>query len=126
MVLKSDMDSITPTEVKVYNVRHATPLVDRGLILLPIGVYYNREIQTARVGEFILLMGETKPRKMRQICKLPLDSPVATFMCRYLYRAKLKTVINRWRLNAFFDGYNKTAVSSYECLMIEYETEDRK
>lgn len=115
-----DMD-----EDKVYIVQHGKLNTERGIILLPIGIFYNREIQQARAGEFIQ-MWDGKPRRIKQLCRLSLESPAGRFMCRCLYNTKIENVLRRWQVNAVMEGANKGAVSTVECLMIQYETDGER
>lgn len=71
---------------KNYNIIHDYPERgrDRGLILLPVGEYYNRKIQVAKEGDYITFLNGVK-RQIIKICYIELTNSSTDIICRYIY-----------------------------------------
>ncbi len=111
---------ISNTEIKEIRIFHDFPKNDKGLIMLPIGLYYNRAIQNCKKGDRIVFLCGTE-RKV--VCKslVNLKSSVSDFLCRYIYGVKLSIVFKKWLTNAVLEGHGRKVVSENRCLVVWYE-----
>ena len=107
---------------KNYKIIHDYPEKgrDRGLILLPVGEYYNKKIQVAKEGDYITFLNGVK-RQIIKICYIGLKQGAMDFLCHYIYGEPLSLVLNEWLLNATFEGHGRAAVSQERCLIIWYK-----
>lgn len=105
-----------------YKIYHWTPKKHKGLLMLPVGVYYNRDIQKARPGDYIQFEDDTDKYAIRRIAYMELHTQIAGLISMYLYNTPLPSVIKRWKFTAVFEGNGKKAVSDNKCLVIEYNT----
>ena len=94
--------------------------MDKGLILLPVGVMYNKPIQKAHVGDSIVFLGG-------EVCSI-LDMAyikIATqsfgVLCKYIYGTPFKVIFGRWKANAVAEGNSSRAISDEKCLLVWYE-----
>lgn len=92
----------------------------KGLILLPIGEYYNRDLMKIQPGDTITFLGGYKYTFISK-CILRTDESFTDFICRYIYQAPINVVIRKWRRNAVFEGYGGVAVDDEKCLCIWYK-----
>ena len=112
---------------KNYNIIHDYPEKgrDRGLILLPVGEYYNRKIQVAKEGDYITFLNGAK-RQIIKICYIGLKQGAMDFLCHYIYGEPLSLVLNEWLLNATIEGHGRAVVSQERCLIIWYKKNGNK
>lgn len=104
----------------VYDIFHDLPNIDRGLIMMPVGAYYNRELQKVRHGDSIrFLNGDI--RKVVSVAFLGLKLAAARLICEYIYNISIERVMRRWGDNAVLEGNGRMAVSDNKCLLIRYE-----
>lgn len=108
-----------------FNVFHELPLKDKGLIMLPVGMYYNRDIQYASIGDTIVFLGG-KERIIKNKCLLDLRAGATDFLCQYIYNKSLNMVFRKWLTNAVISGNGRNAVSKNRCLVIWYEEKQTK
>ena len=93
---------------------------DKGLIMLPIGVVYNRSLQKAFKGDSIkFFRGEVC--RIISMSYLNLKSQIAGFLSMYLYGVDLKVVMKRWKANAVAEGNSSKVISEEKCLLVWYE-----
>ena len=112
---------------KNYKIIHDYPEKgrDRGLILLPVGEYYNRKIQVAKEGDYITFLNGVK-RQIIKICYIGLKQGAMDFLCHYIYGEPLSLVLNEWLINATLWGDGRAAVSQERCLIIWYKKNGNK
>ncbi len=108
---------------ETYRIYHLTPRKHIGLVMLPVGAYYNRELQQARQGDFIMFDDdENNKYRILRVAQLDLNSQIAALLAGYIYCSTLQSIFVRWRSTAVIQGYAKAAVSTNKCLVIEYDT----
>ena len=113
---------------KTYDVFHWRNEDEKGLMMLPIGAYYNRKLQGMKRGEYLRFRTDDffeEPRKILGVCKLDLKSSLASLMSHYIYKVRLEVVTRKWQSNAIIEGNAKGAVSDRECLLVWYERLER-
>lgn len=113
---------------KCYDVFHWRNEDEKGLMMLPIGAYYNRKLHNMKRGEYLRFRtddGFEEPRKILGVCKLDLKSSLAAMMSFYIYKVRLDVVTRKWQSNAIIEGNAKCAVSDRECLLVWYERLER-
>lgn len=108
-------------EVMIYSVFHWKPTIDRGLIMLPVGVYYNREIQRAKKGDYIVFRDCSREYRILDKCYIGLNTAAARLLCRYIYKYELDVVMRRWGNNAVIESNGRSAISDNKCLLIRYD-----
>lgn len=108
--------SNSDNQPKVYSIAHESRM-RKPWIIMPIGYYYNQELQKAKEGD-ILLFSDGKRREIEKIGVVPLKNWLTGYMCRKTYGIPLKGAWNKWKTNATFDGYGESALSRDECLLI--------
>lgn len=100
---------------------HAVPGEFRlGYILLPMGYSYNKDIQAAKKGDTLKLMGDSKGYKIFSVRKLSLRGPDADVLCRLRYGITIKGALMRWQSNARLEGHSANVISTEECLWVIY------
>ena len=93
---------------------------DKGLILLPVGVMYNKPIQKAHVGDSIVFLGgEVCPILDMAYIKIATQS--FGVLCNYIYGTSFKVIFGRWKANAVAEGNSSRALSNEKCLLVWYE-----
>lgn len=99
---------------------HWSPNPDIGLAILPVGVYYNRNIQRAKKGDVVIFKEDNTEYVILDICYIDLTSRVAGMLCRYIYNSDLSRVMERWEANAIIEGNGRSSVSKNKALVIRY------
>lgn len=105
-----------PPHPKVHSIAHESRM-RKPWIIMPIGYYYNQDLQKAQEGD-ILLFSDGKRREIEKIGIVPLRNWLTGYLCRKTYGIPLKGAWNKWKANATFDGYGEAALSRDECLLI--------
>lgn len=104
---------------KSYNIFHEKPSSGKNLLLLPVGVLYNRDIQKAKEGDKIYFLGGSSGIIVKK-CYLDLHKHSTSVLCDYIYGRPLPFVFRKWEINAVIDGNGARTVSRNKCLMIWY------
>lgn len=99
---------------------HWSPNPEIGLVILPVGVYYNRSIQEAKKGDVVIFKEDNTEYVILDICYIDLKSRVAGMLCRYIYNHDLNRVMERWVANAIIEGNGRRSVSRSKALVIRY------
>lgn len=107
----------------IYRIFHWKPAVLHGFIMLPVGAYYNRDIQKARKGDFFQFCENESKYRIVDICYMNLNCAVANVLCKYIYNRKMDIVMNRWLANAVIEGNGRNAIDKNRCLLIRYDHE---
>lgn len=108
--------------MKAYKIYHWRPKNDKGLILLPVGVRYNIDLQKAKVGECIEFQEDPNKYMIKQKAYLDIHTQAANLLSMFLYRSPILAVLKRWQNTSVLDGNGKNAVSRNKCLLIHYNT----
>ncbi len=109
--------------MRVHKIYHWSPPQFKGIVLLPIGMYYNRHLQNMTSGDLIQFQNEDKPHRVIRVAELDLNSQIASLLAFYLYKTGKRIMISHWRYTAVMEGYNKHAVSVNKCLAVHYKEE---
>lgn len=104
----------------VYNIFHDTPKIERNLIMLPVGVYYNRDIHGASVGDKIRFI-DGNERTIVGKSDIDLRMSSTDLICRYIYNCSMKIVFRKWLTNAVIEGNGRNVVSKNKCMLIWYK-----
>lgn len=103
-----------------YELFHDFPKEDKGLVMFPVGMYYNRDIQGCAPGDTIIFLGGEE-REVVSTSYFDLRRSSTDFLCRYIYGAELKKVFNKWVYNAILRGNGRRVLSEKKCLVIWYK-----
>lgn len=107
---------------KVYSLKHLLPETFIGIVLLPIGSYYNRHLLKARRNDFIKFQNDPKHKyRILSVAELALNTQIAALLSRFVYQCSMVSLLAHWRIAATVEGNTKSAVSSSKCLVIQYE-----
>lgn len=101
---------------KVISIMHQSTM-RKPWILMPIGFYYNRELQNAKKGD-VILFSDGKRREIEYVSIIPINSGLTDYLCRKTYVGNMQVVMRRWKMNAIFEGHNEKVYSHDECLLI--------
>lgn len=108
--------------IKIYT---SAPVRSHYYTLLPIGLYCNREIQTASRGSVVIFQDSWNMEKriLKRSCKVKVNSEVFTFLVKSLYRGfnTKDGLFGRWEAECEIQGIGKNAFSREEVLLIEVE-----
>lgn len=103
-----------------YKIFHDTPVKEKGLVMLPVGVSFNRDIQKMKEGDEIVFLNGEKHKVLRT-SYFGLKWQATDFLCRYIYGKGIDIVFRKWLTNAVIRGYSKKAISDNKCLLVWYE-----
>lgn len=109
---------------KPINILHPIPRpLNAEIIVLPCGLYCNRELQKAKPGDVVELWQEWRHEKRRivQISKFRINTPEFTFMLRCVYgeRMTIAKLMERWEADCINEGLGASAFDREQCLVIE-------
>ncbi|MCM1216528.1 MAG: hypothetical protein NC209_03950 [Alistipes sp.] len=93
--------------------------------LLPFGLYCNRGLQNARIGDVVEFQTDWRIDKRRLVrkCKVEVNSGVFTFLLKSLYgeRTRWEDLHKRWEAECIIEGLGRDAFSKTEVILIEVE-----
>lgn len=89
--------------------------------MLPVGAYYNKDLQSAKIGDLIKIYAGEPYCEIKRITYLDLHSGIANMLSFYIYSRPLSILMRLWRSKAVLFGNNKNSVSENKCLVIQYE-----
>ena len=102
---------------KPINILHAIPKDGKPFMLLPIGIYCNKELQNAAPGSLVELWQDWRHerRVLVRKCRIQINSSVFTFLAKSLYgeRTRIADMLAKWR-----EVYDVPFDES-ECMLIE-------
>ena len=110
---------------KPINILHPIPKGDKPFMLLPIGIYCNKELQKAALGSVVELWQDWRHerRVLVRKCRIQINSSVFTFLAKSLYgeRTRIADMLTKWR-EVYDVPWDET-----ECMLIEVRelNEDR-
>lgn len=105
-------------------IQHPTPK-ERSVaqVALPIGLYCNQALQTAKIGDVVQLQCEWRKDKrvITNICRFRINSPEFTFMLRSIYgeNMTIAKLMEKWEAWAVVEGIGKEGFSRDEALLLE-------
>lgn len=102
---------------KPINILHPIPKGGKPFMLLPIGIYCNKELQNATPGSLVELWQDWRHERRVLVwkCRIQINSSVFTFLAKSLYgeRTRIADMIAKWR-----EVYDVPFDES-ECMLIE-------
>lgn len=105
-------------------IQHPTPK-ERNVaqVILPIGLYCNKPLQTAKIGDVVQFCCEWRKDKrvITNICRFRINSPEFTFMLRSIYgeNMTIAKLMERWEAWAVVEGIGKSGFSHDEAIIVE-------
>lgn len=100
--------------------------VQTEMTLLPVGLFCNPRLQNAKVGDKLEFWGQWKhdKRKIKQICKLKVNSPEFTTFLRLIYgdNAKVEDLYHNWRMSCIAEGLNPDAFDKEYAMLVEVKS----
>lgn len=110
-----------PRPIKI---QHPTPQTRSvAQAVLPIGMYCNKPLQTAKVGDVVQFQCEWRKdnRVITNICRFRINSPEFTFMLRSVYgeNMTIAKLMERWEALAIVEGIGKSGFSHDEAIIVE-------
>lgn len=105
-------------------IQHPTPQTRSvAQVILPIGLYCNKALQTAKIGDEVIFQCEWRKDKrvITNICRFRINSPELTFMLRSIYGEgmTIAKLMERWEAWAVVEGIGKSGFSREYALIVE-------
>lgn len=102
---------------KPINILHPALKGDKQFMLLPFGIYCNKELQNAAPGSLVELWQDWRHERKVLVrkCRIQINSSVFTFLAKSIYgeRTRIADILAKWR-----EVYDVPFDES-ECLLIE-------
>ena len=105
-------------------IQHPTPK-ERSVaqVALPIGLYCNQALQTAKIGDVVQFQTSWRKDKrvITNICRFRVNSPEFTFILRSVYGAgmTIARLMEQWEAWAIVEGIGKEGFSRDEVLVLQ-------
>ncbi len=105
-------------------IQHPTPK-ERSVaqVALPIGMYCNKSLQTAKIGDVVQFQCEWRKDKrvITNICRFRINSPEFTFMLRSIYgeNMTIAKLMERWEACAIVEGIGAAGIDHENCIILE-------
>lgn len=105
-------------------IQHPTPK-ERSVaqVALPIGMYCNKSLQTAKIGDEVQFHCEWRKDKrvITNICRFRINSPEFTFMLRSIYgeNMTIAKLMEKWKAWAVVEGIGKDGIDHENCIILE-------
>lgn len=114
-------------EMAKFRLGYHTSRFRSNLIILPIGLYYNREIRKIKPGDYVEFSDGVE-RRVEFALLMPIHGALTEYLCRKTYTGAMQVVMKRWYANALMEGFGRDVIDTEQCLMIffERETNDKK
>ena len=112
--------------IRPIKIQHPTPK-ERSVaqVALPIGMYCNKPLQTAKIGEVVQFQCEWRKDKrvITNICRFRINSPEFTCMLRSIYGENMTIAELRakWEAWAVVEGIGKDGIDKEQCIIVEVE-----
>lgn len=105
-------------------IQHPTPQTRSvAQAVLPIGMYCNKPLQTAKIGDVVQFHCEWRKDKrvITNICRFRINSPEFTFMLRSIYgeNMTIAKLFERWEAWAVVEGIGKDGIDKEQCIIVE-------
>lgn len=99
-------------------------------VALPVGMYCNKSLQTAKIGDVAQFQCEERKDKrvITNICRFRINSPEFTFMLRSIYgeNMTIAKLMERWEAWAIVEGIGKEGIDKEQCVIVEVELIEEK
>ena len=94
---------------------------------IPVGLYCNQALQTAKIGDCVQFQCEWRKDKrvITNICCFRINSPEFTFMLRSIYgeNMTIAKLMERWEAWAVVEGIGAAGIDHESCIIIEVSEE---
>ena len=111
-------------------IQHPTPKAEKPYAILPIGLYCNVALQTAKPSQEVIFQTEWRhdKRHIVQLCRFRINSPEFTFMLRSIYgeNMTIAKLMERWEAWAIVEGIGKDGIDREQCVIVEVELIEEK
>lgn len=112
-------------------IQHPTPNPStRGMTIVPVGLYCNKALQTAKIGDVVQFQCEWRKDKrvITNICRFRINSPEFTFMLRSIYgeNMTIAKLMERWEAWAVVEGIGKDGIDREQCVIVEVKLIEEK
>lgn len=112
-------------------IQHPTPK-ERSVaqVALPIGMYCNQALQTAKIGDVVQFQCEWRKDKrvITNICRFRINSPEFIFMLRSIYgeNMTIAKLMEKWEAWAVVEGIGKDGIDKEQCVVVEVKLIEEK
>ena len=97
---------------------------------IPVGLYCNKALQTAKIGDVVQFQCEWRKDKrvITNICRFRINSPEFTFMLRSIYgeNMTIAKLMEKWEAWAVVEGIGKDGIDREQCIIVEVELIEEK
>lgn len=105
-------------------IQHPTPQTRSvAQVALPIGLYCNKPLQKAQIGDTVQFCHEYRrdKRVITNICRFRINSPEFTFMLRSIYgeNMTIAKLMERWEAWAVVEGIGAAGIDHENCIIVE-------
>lgn len=105
-------------------IQHPTPKPStRGMAIIPVGLYCNKALQTAKIGDEVQFHCEWRKDKrvITNICRFRINSPEFTFMLRSIYGESMTIakLMEKWEAWAVVEGIGAAGIDHENCIILE-------
>ena len=108
---------------KPINILHPVPKDGKPFMLLPIGIYCNKELQNANLGSLVELWQDWRHerRVLVRKCRIQINSSVFTFLAKSLYgeRTRIADMLAKWENMSIQEGLGANGFDREYALLIE-------
>ena len=106
------------------HINHPLPIETRARIaLLPIGMFMNREIQQANIGDIVEFWVDWRYERAKLVYKgeIAIKTSVFAYLMRLAYGKSMTIVkmLERWQAQSIIEGYGQDGFDRDKCLIIE-------
>lgn len=110
-------------------IQHPTPQKRSvAQVVLPIGMYCNKPLQTAKIGDEVIFQCEWRKDKrvITNICRFRINSPEFTFMLRSIYGESMTIakLMERWEAWAVVEGIGREGIDKESCIILEVSEDE--
>lgn len=105
-------------------IQHPTPK-ERSVaqVALPIGLYCNKALQTAKIGDVVQFQTSWRKDKrvITNICRFRINSPEFIFMLRSIYgeNMTIARLMEKWEAWAVVEGIGSAGIDHESCIIVE-------
>lgn len=111
-------------KVKYPHINHPFPIESKARIaLLPIGLFLNREIQEAKIGDTVEFWTDWRYERAKLVykCEMSIKTAIFSYLMRLAYGKNMTIVkmLERWNAQSVIEGFGQDGFDRDKCLMIE-------
>lgn len=105
-------------------IQHPTPQTRSvAQVALPVGLYCNQKLQTAKIGDVVQFQCEWRKDKrvITNICRFRINSTEFSFMLRSIYgeNMTIAKLMERWEAWAVVEGIGSAGIDHENCIILE-------